>query len=160
MRKLLQLSGMLLLTAVSFGQDSLRGSVTPERAWWNVTKYDITVEADAATKSIAGENVMTFIALADGNTMQIDLQQPMRLDKASLQSDTAAIRLERKKNVYYLHLNKPVIKGSTVTLVLKFSGSPHEAVTPPWDGGWIWRTDRQGNPWMSVACQGLGASVW
>ena len=97
MRKLLQLSGMLLLTAVTFGQDSLRGSVTPERAWWNVTKYDITVEADAATKSIAGENVMTFIALADGRTMQIDLQQPMRLDKATLQSDTATIRLERKK---------------------------------------------------------------
>ena len=35
-----------------------------------------------------------------------------------------------------------------------------EAVNPPWDGGWIWTKDSLGNPWMSVACQGLGASVW
>ncbi|MGZ5189709.1 MAG: M1 family metallopeptidase, partial [Flavisolibacter sp.] len=39
-------------------------------------------------------------------------------------------------------------------------GKPREAVMPPWDGGWIWKKDKQGNQWMSVACQGLGASVW
>jgi aminopeptidase N len=30
---------------------------------------------------------------------------------------------------------------------------------PPWDGGWIFK-DAKGRPWMTVACQGLGASVW
>src|SRR4029079_6357812 len=33
-------------------------------------------------------------------------------------------------------------------------------VRPPWDGGWIFTKDAQGRPWMTVACQGLGASVW
>jgi aminopeptidase N len=31
---------------------------------------------------------------------------------------------------------------------------------PPWDGGVIWSKDDLGNPWISVACQGVGASVW
>ncbi|HWJ29010.1 MAG TPA: M1 family metallopeptidase, partial [Flavisolibacter sp.] len=39
-------------------------------------------------------------------------------------------------------------------------GIPRQAVNPPWDGGWIWTKDKQGHEWMSVACQGLGASVW
>jgi aminopeptidase N len=33
-------------------------------------------------------------------------------------------------------------------------------VHAPWDGGWVWAKDELGRPWMSVACQGLGASVW
>ena len=41
-----------------------------------------------------------------------------------------------------------------------YHGKPKEAIRPPWDGGWIWKKDEQGRPWMSVACQGLGASVW
>src|SRR5690606_24397353 len=42
----------------------------------------------------------------------------------------------------------------------KFSGTPVAAKNPPWDGGWIWSKDSLGRPWMSVACQGRGASVW
>jgi aminopeptidase N len=45
-------------------------------------------------------------------------------------------------------------------LNISFSGKPREAINPPWDGGWIWKKDRRGNPWMTVACQILGASVW
>ncbi|RZK98898.1 MAG: M1 family peptidase, partial [Pedobacter sp.] len=34
------------------------------------------------------------------------------------------------------------------------------ALNAPWDGGWIWKKDAKGRPFISVACQGLGASVW
>ena len=50
--------------------------------------------------------------------------------------------------------------GETLRLVFSYHGTPRAAKNPPWDGGWIWRTDEDGAPWMSVACQGLGASVW
>jgi aminopeptidase N len=49
---------------------------------------------------------------------------------------------------------------SVQTLEVSFHGKPREAVRAPWDGGWIWSKDKQGRPWMTVACQGLGASVW
>jgi aminopeptidase N len=46
------------------------------------------------------------------------------------------------------------------TLGIEYHGNPIIAKRPPWDGGWIFTKDAQGRPWMSVACQGLGASAW
>ena len=62
-------------------QDTLRGSITPERSWWDVVHYDISVDPDFATKSITGETVITFKVLEEsGLPMQIDLQYPMKID--------------------------------------------------------------------------------
>src|SRR5690606_33111973 len=41
-----------------------------------------------------------------------------------------------------------------------FKGHPKVAVRAPWDGGWVWTKDSLGRDWVTVACQGLGASVW
>ena len=50
-------------------QDSLRGAITAERAWWDVVKYDITVVPDATAKTIEGSNIITFKTLKDGTRM-------------------------------------------------------------------------------------------
>ncbi len=139
-------------------QDTLRGSITPERAWWNVLKYAITVEPDFNSKTIKGSNTISFAVLQSNNKMQIDLQQPMELRSAKW--NNTDIPFKRDGNVFYLTFPKALPGGSSQQLTLVFEGKPREAVRPPWDGGWIWRKDSSGNPWMSVACQGLGASVW
>jgi len=153
----------LVLAGVGNGQaltrqDTLRGTLTPERSWWDVLKYNVSVEPDFATKTIRGCNVITFKVLAEGSTMQIDLQQPMQLDTAAL--DGEVVQFERDGNRFLIHLNNHLRAGTTVSLRLAFSGKPKEARNPPWDGGWIWAHDRKNRPWMSVACEGLGASVW
>lgn len=162
MRKLLQLSLIIFVVHQCAAQDSLRGSITAERAWWDVVKYDITVEPDATNKSIRGTNVIVFKTLADGKKMQIDLQVPMEINEVKKMADGKGqnVSVERIGNVYYLNFDEVLTKNKTYSIEIKFSGFPREAVTPPWDGGWIWRKDKFGNPWMSVACQGLGASVW
>src|SRR5215469_12915293 len=63
--------------------DTLRGSITPERAWWNLLKYDLHVTPDYNNQTLSGENAITFQAIADGQTMQIDLQEPMNLLSAT-----------------------------------------------------------------------------
>ena len=139
-------------------QDTLRGSITPERAWWNVLKYAITVEPDYDTKTIKGTNIIQFAVLQSNSKMQIDLQQPMEL--LSAKWNNTDIPFQRDGNVLYLNFPNALPAGTTQQLMLEFGGKPREAVRPPWEGGWIWRKDAKGNPWMSVACQGLGASVW
>jgi aminopeptidase N len=139
-------------------QDTLRGSITPERAWWNVLKYAITVEPDFNSKTIKGSNTISFAVLQSNSKMQIDLQQPMELRSAKW--NNTEIPFKRDGNVFYLTFPKTLPAGSSQQLMLAFEGKPREAIRPPWDGGWIWRKDSSGNPWMSVACQGLGASVW
>jgi len=166
MRKLLQLLIIIFLIHPCYAQDSLRGSVTPERSWWDVMKYDITVEPDVTTKTISGSNIITFRALADGKKMQIDLQEPMEIVEVTSKErhevdSRRQISFNRfNNNVYYLDFKEAVKKDEVVAITIKFAGQPREAVSPPWDGGWIWKKDRNGNPWISVACQTLGASVW
>lgn len=139
-------------------QDSIRGSITKERAWWDVIRYKISVKPDYNNKTIEGTTVILFKTTKAGSVMQIDLQQPMQIESATLRDKV--VKTTRDGNVYYLHFENAFPAADTFSIVLKYSGKPREAINPPWDGGWIWAKDEKGRPWMSVACQGLGASVW
>ena len=153
-------------------QDSLRGTITEERAWWDVTAYNIYVIPDYQKKTISGWNEIVFDITQEGSNqvMQIDLQEPMTIDSILFEGKKIN-SFKRNGNIYLIDFGKhkfhkplaQVNKTQTVVLpVVKiyFHGKPREAITPPWDGGWIWAKDAKGRPWMTVACQGLGASVW
>ncbi len=138
--------------------DTLRGSVTNERAWWDVQQYSINIFPDFDAKSLKGSNEMVFAVLKNGTKMQIDLQEPMQID--SIIYERQKLSFERFNSVYYIHFQTNLNVNSNSKILIYFSGTPREAVKAPWDGGWIWSKDKLNRPWMSVACQGLGASVW
>ncbi|MDP4215913.1 MAG: M1 family metallopeptidase [Bacteroidota bacterium] len=138
--------------------DTVRGSIGPARSWWNVIRYDIRVRPDYEKRSITGQNEIRFMAIQSGQTMQIDLRQPMNLISATWRK--VALPFKREGNAFYISFPKTLARGSIETLTLNFEGNPVIAARPPWDGGWIFTRDKLGRPWMSVACQGLGASVW
>ena len=167
--------------------DTLRGTITPERAWWDVQHYDIWVKPDYATKTIDGKVKISYktLSVPKGNThnMQIDLQQPLIVDSVIFSGDSSSIsnfpsqgkstevvwaipvHFIKDNNVIFLDIPKTNceqdLKYKKIdAITIYYHGKPREAVRPPWDGGWIWKTDSLGRPWMSVACQGLGASVW
>ncbi len=142
-------------------QDSLRGTDNEFRSWWNVLRYDISVEPDFEQKFIKGKNTILFEVLGKnpGKIMQIDLQEPMKLGKVLLNGKEVK-EINREGNVYFLTISEKWKTKSSYKLEMEFSGNPIVAVNPPWDGGWIFKKDAKGRPWMSVACQGLGASVW
>jgi aminopeptidase N len=138
--------------------DTLRGSINPERAWWDVMHYGIRVEPDYDKKFITGVNEIRFRVLQAGQAMQIDLQEPMKI--VSVNWKGAALKFTREGNAFHVGFPTELKKGSQETITVNFEGFPRVAVRPPWDGGWIFTRDKLGRPWMSVACQGLGASVW
>lgn len=141
-------------------QDSLRGSNNEFRNWWNVLKYNIEVEPDFESKFLKGSNTLEFEITKrnHGGVMQIDLQEPMKLTAVEL-NGTPFTDFQREGNVYFLNVGS-LDAEKPQTLKLGFEGHPRIAKNPPWDGGWIFTTDGKGNPWMTVACEGLGASVW
>ena len=156
--------------------DTLRGTVTPDRAWWDVQRYDIEVEPEFTSKTISGVCRMEVKLKSAGTQMRVDLQAPMKLTDVYLtyilqdgkpgNEDPQKIRFVPQNkdlpgNTYLISLPKKYVKaGNELTIEMHFEGKPKEAVRPPWSGGWIWKLDERGRPWMSVACQGLGASVW
>ena len=151
--------------------DTLRGTITPERAWWDVLRYDINVKPDYINKSIEGITTITYKAIKfDNYKMQIDLQEPLIIDsifsftnfeQATTQTKIAKNDIVKDGNAYFISFKTyfPQTKFNN-RLKIYYHGKPREAVRPPWDGGWIFTKDALGRPWMSVACQNLGASVW
>jgi len=155
---------LILISCTLFSQtnftkkDTLRGTITPERSWWDVTHYDLEIEPLYSKQKIVGLNTVTFFTTRAGKKMQIDLQEPMELDSVGF--DEEKTRIERVDNVYYIQFENALFSDKTYKIKLYFSGKPRKALDAPWDGGWIWTKDENGNPWMTVACQWLGASSW
>lgn len=140
--------------------DTLRGSITPERAWWDALRYDITIKPDYLAKSTEGVNKITYKVVSDNHpaVMQIDLQEPLHIDSIILNGSGKRM-FTKEGNAW--HVQMPIQQKSSVNkLAIYFSGNPHEAIRPPWDGGWTFTKDTLGRPWMTITCQGLGASVW
>ncbi len=134
--------------------DTLRGSIGPGRDWWDVLKYDLHIKFNITDQTISGYNTIQYRVLKKGEQMQIDLQEPMQID-----SCPGAV-FTRDGNAFFLN-RLPEQKPQTVnTITIYFHGRPVVAKKPPWDGGLVWAKDAAKNPWVSIACQGLGASVW
>lgn len=139
--------------------DTLRGSITPQRIWWDLTFYDLKVKVNPANKSISGSNEIRYKVLTANQELQIDLQPPLVLERAEQDGQTLDVK-KAGKNAYFIQLKKPQPVGSRQALTVWYSGVPKEAVNAPWDGGFSWSKDEAGKPFVATSCQGLGASVW
>lgn len=162
---------LLFAASLSFGQffekdkvftkqDTLKGSNTQFRNFWDVKKYDLSVEPDFSQKSIKGNNKISFEIIKDvtNPTFQIDLQQPMKADKVEASFPVAEYKQDG--DFIWIKTNKSFKKGEKYTIDVTYSGNPTIAKRAPWDGGWVFTKDENGNPWMSVADEGIGASIW
>jgi len=138
--------------------DTLRGSDGPGRAWWDASFYDLRVAVNPADSTIRGSNAITYRVLKSAKVMQIDLQVPMQVD--SILQDAKPLAFKRDSNAFFVTLTAPQTAASRKTIRVYFHGKPRPAKNPPWDGGFIWRTDSLGNLWVATANEGLGASVW
>lgn len=139
-------------------QDTLRGSITPERAWWDLTYYHLDIAVDPATKSIKGKNTVQYKVLEPYSVLQIDLQAPLIITKVVQNGET--LNVEHEGNAHFIKLKSDQEKGSIQSLDVYYEGQPKEAVNAPWDGGFSWKKDAHGNDFIATSCQGLGASVW
>jgi len=139
-------------------QEMLRGTITPEREWWDVLHYDLSVQFMPATRSIKGSNVITFKSLKPGSKMQIDLQTPLSISKV-LHGNTE-LKFEREGNVYWVTFEKELPQGVEDKIEISYGGHPTEAKNPPWDGGVTWGRDDLGDWYINTTCEGIGASVW
>ncbi len=139
-------------------QDSLRGSITPQREWWDLLHYDLHVSVDIPKKSISGRNIITYKVLESSQLLQIDLQSPMRIDQVT----QAGVELDiiHEGDAHFIKLKEPQSVGNTKTIEVVFSGQPREAENAPWDGGFVWTNDSNGKDFIANANQGIGASVW
>ena len=139
-------------------QDTLRGSITEERSWWDLTYYHLDIKVLPEKKFISGSNTVGYKVLENKKLMQIDLQQPMLI--TSVTSKGKKLKFYRDGNAYFIKMNKRQKVGEVNYIKINYEGNPKEAIRAPWDGGLSWDKDQNGNHFIATSCQGLGASVW
>jgi aminopeptidase N len=112
-------------------------------------------------KSIAGSNEIAYKVVKPNNgsvKMQIDLQEPLIIDSV-LYNGKSKLKFTKNESVWLITV--PAQKMAALNRVkIFYQGKVHQAKRAPWDGGFIFTQDSLKRPWMTVACQGLGASVW
>ena len=139
-------------------QETLRGTITPEREWWDVVHYDLSVEFMPDTRRIKGSNVITFKTLKPSRKMQIDLQPPLSITRVT--HGETELKFEREGNVFWVTMDREIPAGVEDKVSIWYEGRPKEAPRPPWDGGVTWGRDDLGEHFITTTCQGLGASIW
>ena len=139
-------------------QDSLRGSITAARIWWDLTYYHLEVEVVPDAKFISGKNTIKYTVLKEYQTLQIDLQTPLKITKVT--QNGKELKVINQGNAHFIQLLKKQEVGNTESIVVHYQGNPKEAIRAPWDGGFSWKKDANGNHFIATSCQGLGASVW
>lgn len=161
-KKPLWLAVFLFLVNLSFAQftrqDSLRGSITPERAWWDLNFYELDIEVDPEHKSIKGSNTVHYKVLKPGQRMQIDLQKPLKITQITQNNEV--LTYTKEGSAYFIDLKNLQQPNEQHQLKISYEGKPKVAKNPPWDGGITWTTDKNGKAFIASSCQGIGASIW
>lgn len=154
-----------IITVPAFGQtpqftrqDSLRGSITPERVWWDLQYYHLDISVDPNTRSLEGRNLIRYKVLQPHDVLQVDLQPPLKISRVTQNGQD--LRINSEGNAHFIQLTQKQKQGDTYDIEVHYSGVPKEAVRPPWDGGITWQQDDNGLPFIASSCQGIGASIW
>jgi aminopeptidase N len=139
-------------------QDTLRGSITPERAWWDLTFYHLNIAVKPSDSTIYGTNTVTYRVKTSSDIMQIDLQPPLAI--LSAEQNGKSLSFTREGNVYWIRMAEKQSPGKIYSLILNYGGRPKISRRPPWEGGITWKKDKNNLPFIASSCQGDGASLW
>lgn len=139
-------------------QDSLRGTLNPYRACYDVGFYNLNLRINPEEQSIQGFNEIHFTATTDFQELQIDLFENLDIEKINYKNQALAFR--RDGAAVFVQLPEQISRHTKGILTVHYNGRPVTAINPPWDGGFVWSRDENNNHWIGVACEGIGASVW
>lgn len=151
----LQVLGHLQAQITPTRKDSLKGFIGPAREY-NVLHYDLDIRFDLSGQSIEGILEMEYIPSGNLKQLQIDLFENMEVLKI-LQSGK---ELKYWREFDAIFIETPNSKGTKEKLKVYYRGKPVKAKNAPWDGGFVWKKDENGQHWVGVSCEGIGASLW
>jgi len=166
-----------ILTHSGFSQnftkrDSLQGGLPIERTCFDVLLYDLKVKVNPEEKYLSGVNHIIFKVVENTNKIQLDLFENMQIDSILLyeykgiskinpnENNGKKLKHQRQYDAVFIEFPDVLEQETTQLLSFYYSGKPLEAKNAPWDGGFVWKKDKNGKPFVGVAVQGTGASLW
>lgn len=139
-------------------KDTLRGTLSAERINYDVKHYLLDIKIDIEKKFLKGSNQISFEVKNDLPVLQFDLFENMKVNK--VEWNNKKLKFSREFNAVFVSFPEALKKGSSHFITIYYEGNPTIAKRAPWDGGIVFKKDKNGKPWVGVACQGTGASLW
>ena len=133
----------------------LRGEYGPYRANNHLLYYHLHVRVDPEKKLVTGDNLIRFKMLQDGNRIQLDLHDALKVDKILL-GDTP-LHYERDSGAVFVDFPETLRGGREYSIDFYYSGTP---LSTGRFGAFTFQKDPAGRPWINTACEGIGASIW
>ena len=133
------------------------GKLIPQQAIMDIRHYTIALEVDMVKKSINGSTEVSLNLSKKTDTLLLDLIHLYAVTK---------VKVNNKPASFYQHDDKIFITNTTgfeignQKVLVEYNGIPPVAVKPPWDGGFTWAKDTNGNDWMSINIQGEGGKMY
>ena len=138
--------------------DTLRGAQSAERTVYDINSYHLNIRIDPENRYISGENTFRFTATQDFKRLQFDLFENMVVEKVVYKNQS--LSFYREFNAVFIDFPEIIKKNAMEEFIVQYSGFPIVAKNAPWDGGIVFSKDKNGKPWVNVAVQGVGASLW
>ena len=167
MKKTLILCACLLLSACAsqpvltertIGSGAERA---PEQLAVVFEKADLSLRVDPATRSIRGDATLSFTATSPLARIVLDLENNLPVDSVAVDGQMLpATSYSNPEGRLTILLPHRVAPGATVAVRVRYHGKPHVAKKAPWDGGFVWSTTPDGQPWVASAVQGEGCDLF
>lgn len=139
-------------------EEIMLGELNTLRAGYDVHFYDLTVAVNPEQEQLSGTVALHAVALQAMDSFQIDLDQPLAV--TAITDLTTGQSLPYSRHLRAIYVRRSLAAQESFAISVSYSGSPVKAKKAPWKGGFVWKKDDQKKPWIGVACESEGASIW
>lgn len=133
------------------------GKLKSLQANMDIRHYTLALDIDIANQSINGYTEIDLVLSNPTDTILFDLVHFLNISRISAGKKDK--NFYRDKDLIYI-VDAAGFKAGKQSIKIEYNGKPPVAVNPPWKGGFSWKQDLSGNPWVVINCQLEGGKVY
>jgi aminopeptidase N len=133
------------------------GKLLPLQAIMDIRHYSIALDVDITKQSIRGSATVSLNLSKKTDTILLDLIHLYTVTRIKV--NQKAVVFHQKDDKIFI-LSPTGFETGNQKVTIEYYGIPPVAVKPPWDGGFTWTKDINGNDWVSINIQGEGGKMY
>lgn len=133
------------------------GPLKPLQAIMDIRHNTLSLDVDIDKQTIEGYAEIDLVLSKPTDTLLFDLIHLLTVHKTLVNG--ANQTFEQKGDLIYI-VNKNGYKAGKQKIRIYYGGMPPIGKRPPWEGGFTWKADKHGNPWVSINVQLQGAKMY
>lgn len=133
------------------------GKLLPLQAIMDIRHYAIVLDIDIQRKTIKGYAEISLNLSEKTDTILLDLIHLYTVTKIKV-NNTAVLFTQNDDKIFITAV--PGFKPGNQRVHIEYNGIPPVAVRPPWNGGFTWTKDVNGNDWVALNIQAEGGKMY